>query len=448
VAKSSKQDERIVQIFEWGLNRLFKISKRAGAEFLNIRSIFKTKEKFLFICYLIISYIFLIYNKAAPGFYFINPILYFFIKGIYKELKENAVALKYKGISKIFDNKVRVIESNKNTGTFKLNSFIPLAEIEKKLASIEHFLNREIETTKRDPKNFRLITIKTKIAEGNKEKKLKQIYLFEEYLHKIENNKKHEIMFATGIDEKGNILLFDLIKLTNTFIAGMQGGGKSNLLNVIIQSMMYLNDNIFYIMVDFKGGVELYQYSDFNNTTIIEKLNEFNDQLLDLEKEMDSRYQKLKASGTKKLSQYNKKNPSKKISYIVLIIDEMSDIRLTTDTKLTDSIENTLTRIMNQGRAAGIIVIGATQRPSGSQINTNIRDRFGTKFSARIKDKNTQRMAGIYGTENLKDGEFLMEYIEEVKKFKAFFIDEIKYNKVYEDLSNKLHGGVNLDKIN
>jgi S-DNA-T family DNA segregation ATPase FtsK/SpoIIIE len=162
---------------------------------------------------------------------------------------------------------------------------------------------------------------------------------------------------------------------------------------------------------------------------------------------MNIRYIKLKNSGVKKISQYNTKNNNDKLAYIVLIIDEMSDIKLNANKELTESIENSLTLVMNKGRAAGILVIGATQRPAASQLNTNIRDRFGTKFSARIKDKRSQEMAGIKGTENLRDGEFLMEYIEDVQKFKAFYIDEINNNKVYENLQNKLTGGVKFDKI-
>jgi len=288
------------------------------------------------------------------------------------------------------------------------------------------------------------------IQEGEQKQeknKLKEFYYFQDYLPDIKKENK-EIQFVTGVDENGKSLTFDLVKLTHCFVAGMQGGGKSNLLNVIIQSMMYFNDNIFYILVDFKFGAEMVQYENFKNTLIIEKLEDFKAKLIQLEVEMEERYGRLKSSGCKKISQYNKKNPSKEMAYIVLVIDEMSDIRMGLSEKEYKPLETKLIRILNMARACGILVIGATQRPSSTQINTDIRDRFGSKFSARIKDKNSQKMAGIIGTENLKDGEFLMEYIEDVIKFKAFFINELTHNEVYENLSNNLKGGVNLDKIN
>lgn len=422
--------------------KLYKLSKRIWTDKFYISPIFSTKEKYFVTLLHIISYAYLFVNKSDIKAYLFVPVLYLFIRAWIKESKEELVNKKYKGISAIFNNKVKVVNVNDNVYT--LSSFIPFCDIESKQAHIEHFLNRKIHSITRDNKNYRIIKIHTESQNKKAETNINKNYLFEEYLIDIKTDLKKEIMFITGIDEKGNILTFDLIKLTHTFIAGMQGGGKSNLLNVIIQSMMYFNENVFYIMADFKS-VELCQYEKFKNTIFIEKLEDFLENLKKLEDEMDNRYQKLKDLQVKKISQYNKKS-TKKMSYIVLIIDEMSDIGLCSNKQLKDEIEDILTRIMNKGRAAGLIVIGATQRPAATQINTNIRDRFGTKLSARIKDKRTQDMAGIRGTENLKDGQFMMEYIEEITKFKAFFIDELENNKVYDNLSKNLEGGVNLDK--
>ena len=109
---------------------------------------------------IIIIYGLLIYKKAPPGFYFISLGVYFLLKGIFQELKENAVALRYKGLSKIFNNRIRVIDVNKDKSIFKIHSFLPYNEVEKKVPFIEHFLNKEVVSIKRDSKNFRLMTIK------------------------------------------------------------------------------------------------------------------------------------------------------------------------------------------------------------------------------------------------------------------------------------------------
>lgn len=444
-------------IFYWITDKIFllivliakfilKLTKRTLNEMTYIKAILTHKERYIYLACTCIStsLLFLKYRISytlvlSPFTYFILKAILNSIKDFFRQCKLDKISNKYKGISNMFDDRVRVIEVN--DGVYKLYSYIPLNQIEKKKDEIEHYLNQKIVKIGSSNNNFRLISIYT----YQPEVQLSKTYLLEDYMMNIKKDTKKEIQFVVGIDKEGNILTFDLVKLTHTFIAGMQGGGKSNVLNVIIQSSMCLNSNVFYIMTDFKNGVELGQYEDFENTVLIETLEQFEKMLNSLEIEMDSRYKKLKGTGTKKLSQYNK--VSKKLPYIVLVIDEMSDIKLGGSDKDTKRIENILTQIMNKGRAAGILVIGATQRPSSTQINTNIRDRFGTKLSARIKDKHSQDMAGIKGTENLRDGEFMMEYIEDITKFKAFFINEVENNKVYENLSKKLIGGVKLDKI-
>lgn len=426
-----------------------RLIQKIWANIVNIRSILKSKEKFLLLVSIIIALIliFLIFYKLHKISFisFALCLNYFFIKAGIQLIRENITIKKYKGLSKIFANKVRLIKADKKNNIFILYSFISKAAIEKKINEVEHFLNREILEIERDTKNFRLMIVRTKGVKV-KDNFLRYYYL-EDYVNKIDRKKSDEIFFIVGLNKNNKILAFDLINLTNTFIAGIQGGGKSNLLNIIIQTMMYYNENIFYLMVDFKGGIELYQYNKFNNTVLVETTEQFLEKLKLLETEMLERYKKLKEDGVKKIGQYNLKNIGNKMPYIVVIIDEMSNIKLSKN-NIAEQIEYLLTRIMNMGRASGIILIGATQRPSATQIDTNIRDRFGTKISARIKDPATQKMAGIKGTENLKDGEFLMEYIEEIHQFKAFFVDEIKHNKIYKILEQKYTtGGVKLDKF-
>lgn len=439
-----------INLLKYSILKIWNLIKKISSELKTIKAIWLNyKERYMYLACTTTSLVLLVYKYGINYILFLAPFVYFILKAMTKEIREEIVkskqdkiSNKYKGISEMFNDRVKVIEVKDDI--YKLHSFIPLQDIEKKQNNIEHFLNREIVEIKRNSHNFKLIEIITNSNKSKTESNINKNYLFEDYLINIKKDSKKEIMFITGIDKKGNILVFDLIKLTHTFIAGMQGGGKSNLINVIIQSMMYLNENVFYIMVDFKL-VELCQYENFKNTVFIEKLEDFWKELIKLEIEMDSRYMKIKDLQVKNIGQYNKKS-SKKMSYIVLIIDEMGDIGLCNNQKLKDGIEDILTRVMNKGRAAGVLVIGSTQRPSATQINTNIRDRFGTKFSARIKDKKTQEMAGIKGTENLKNGQFKMEFIEDITTFKAFFIDELKNNKVYENLSKNLIGGVNLDK--
>lgn len=439
---STWTDKQFEKLFKWIWDVTIAILKRTWVNVKAIHPMFKTKEKYFLFIAIIITFSFLFWKKAPVGFYFLGLFNYFFIKGLIQELKENAVSIRYKGLSNLFDNKIKVVSAKE--GTYILNSYIPVQEIEKNKHRIEHFLNREIVKIERNKKNFRCITIKTELLKFKTGQNLNKIYLFEKYLPQILLPKNYDVPFVVGVDSKG-FLILDQAKLIHTFIAGTAGGGKSNLLNVIIQSMMYFNsENLAFIMADFKGGVEMWQYSKFKNTIIIETQKDFQNQLEKLNDEMNNRYQLLKKHNVKKIQQYNQLG--NKLPYIILVIDEISDIRLSQEAD-NKRIEELLTRILNQGRAGGIFVIGATQRPSGVQLSTEIRDRFDTKISARIKDKNTQKMAGIHGTENLKVGEFLMNTDNEnTNKFKSFLIDEIKHNEVYKKLLKNMSGGVNFDK--
>lgn len=450
----SKQDERIVQVFEWGLNRLYKISKRAGTEVLNFRSILRTKEKFLLISFLIISYTFLIYHKAAPGFYFLNPLFYFFFKGIYKELKENAIALKYKGISKIFDNKVRVIEAKGGIiKVFKLHSYIPLTEVEKKLSHIEHFLNKEIESIKRDPKNFRLIYIKTKITEGKKGKKVSNFnsfYMLHDYIKTIQVNKKINLPAMLGVDRDSKNIVVDMMDMYHTFISGETSGGKSTLLNTIIQSMQYFSNNVMFIMVDFKL-VGLGIYRNFKNCIFVKSDAEFKEKISWLQDEMMNRYETFLENEVMDIFEYHK--IGKKMNYIVLVIDEISNIKLSGNNKKNKNdeqsidIEDTIANLLNMARAAGIILIACTQNPYGVELKTNIRNKFITNISGRIIRPEVQKMTGVTGTANLQRGEFKMNSTNITElEFKAYFQDK-QNNSVFQELKNiHCNGGVNLEK--
>src|SRR4030065_719485 len=130
----------------------------------------------------------------------------------------------------------------------------------------------------------------------------------------------------------------------------------------------------------------------------------------------------------KDILQYNK-DTSAKMNFIIFIVDEFATIKLNGDSK---EIEQKFISILQKGRAAGIYCIGATQRPSSEQINTNIRAGFLFNISLRVKTKETQRMTKILGTELLKVGEFKTDILD--KTLKTLFIDELTNNRVFEDL--------------
>ena len=123
------------------------------------------------------------------------------------------------------------------------------------------------------------------------------------------------------------------------------------------------------------------------------------------------------------------------MNYIIMIIDEFATIKL--ENGEMKNIESKILSLLQKGRAAGIYLIGATQRPSSNQINTDVRAGFLWNISLRVKTPETQRMTKIYGTEKLKVGEFKTDIVKDTT-LKSFFIDENEYNGVFEDLKFKL----------
>lgn len=350
-----------------------------------------------------------------------------------KELKK-----KYEYISNLYDNKVHVVEELEEK--LILHSYVPYSHVIKIKDILEHNLNRKIESITQDRNDLRTITINFKTK-----KKYKTKYYLKDYIN-IKAPEKMELPFLLGIDLNNNVEFADLAKLKHILISGESGGGKSTIVNSLLMSLMYDNNNILYLDVDFKW-VELKIYEKLNNTIFVEE-QQFYAYVDKLNSELDRRKKLICDMELQNIKQYNKSvKKENKLPYIVFLIDEVSDIKLNSEgsNKEVLKLENKITRILNQGRALGIICIFATQKPSSVQLSTQIRDGLCTKLSFRVGDEGQkQSMTGITGTENLKEGEFYFknEY-GQLSKYKAFYVDRQEEWTLFENIKNKL--GVNVD---
>ena len=273
-----------------------------------------------------------------------------------------------------------------------------------------------------------------------------KIYYFDEYMKRI--NKKQlvgkELPFILGIQQStGKLIVEDLASMLSSLIAGSRGSGKSVFVNNLIQSLMALNseDNNGFILPDFKGN-ELCQYKDFKNCLFINSHTSFDEILGGLINEMESRYEKL--GKLKSLKDYNKLN-DEKLPYITVIIDEMACISLC-DKELSESINLKLMDILNRGRACGIVIIGAMQRPSSKQIDTNVRANLDAKIAFRVSDKRETIFTETPGAEKLNRGEFIINAIGyDCERFKSLFIDDKNRNFIFKELENRYANGVKKD---
>jgi S-DNA-T family DNA segregation ATPase FtsK/SpoIIIE len=296
--------------------------------------------------------------------------------------------------------------------------------------------------------NFRHITIKTedKIKETAKKFKFKERYHLPDFIG-IADIKGKRFPYIRGLDENGNLVIGDLKKDKAIIVAGVPGTGKSVLEGVMLQSFIYYNPDMFHIMIDFKGGVELAFYEDFDNTICVETVDELIRVLDILENEMNERYDLIRKK-YQDIDKYNDNVSEKeKRPAILVTIDEVSEIRLNAGKKKAEEIENRIVILQNKGRAALIYFLIATQRPDAEQFDPRIKANCQVKFSGRIADKVTQNIVGVKDTENLGVGFFKTN---EGNVYYSLYVDMEHEDRVFKKLLKKRGGGyhVKLEKNN
>lgn len=202
-----------------------------------------------------------------------------------------------------------------------------------------------------------------------------------------------KICTALGKDIMGNAKVFDLTKTPHLLVAGSTGSGKSVCINGIIASILlrYKPNEVKLVLVDPKK-VELTNYNGIPHL-LCPVVSDPKKASLTLQKvvvEMDNRFQLFSDNEVKNISGYNelieKKNkkhpesPIPKMPYIVVIIDELADLMLVASKEVEDSI----TRITQLARAAGIHLIVATQRPSTDVITGLIKNNIPSRIAFSV----------------------------------------------------------------
>ncbi|WP_459128780.1 FtsK/SpoIIIE family DNA translocase [Guggenheimella bovis] len=198
------------------------------------------------------------------------------------------------------------------------------------------------------------------------------------------------LKFGLGKDVSGKSVVVDLSKMPHLLIAGTTGSGKSVCVNTIITSILYnaTPDEVKLLMIDPKV-VELNTYNGIPHL-ILPVVTDPKKAAIALGwgvNEMTKRYESFGETGCKDLDSFNQKFPEEKLPRIVIIIDELSDLMMVAPNQVEDAI----TRIAQMGRAAGIHLIVATQRPSvdviTGLIKANIPSRIAFAVSSGIDSR-------------------------------------------------------------
>ncbi|MGM9572617.1 MAG: DNA translocase FtsK, partial [bacterium] len=203
------------------------------------------------------------------------------------------------------------------------------------------------------------------------------------------------LVVGLGKDIAGNPVITDLTKMPHLLVAGTTGSGKSVCINTIITSILYKAspDEVKFLMIDPKM-VELVSYNGIPHliAPVVTEAKKAAGALKWAVKEMDRRYQIFSEHGVRNISGFNRGEIP--LPYIVIIIDELADLMLVAAKEVEDSI----CRLTQLARAAGIHLVIATQRPSvdviTGVIKSNISSRIAFAVSSQVDSRTILDMAG------------------------------------------------------
>ncbi len=215
------------------------------------------------------------------------------------------------------------------------------------------------------------------------------IYLRELLESDIFVNSTSPLTMILGKDIVGQPFITDLKKLPHLLIAGTTGSGKSVGINSMILSLLYKNspDKLKLIMIDPKM-LEFSMYNDIPHllTPVITKPMEAINALANMVREMEKRYSMMADTRTKNIENYNEKaknNGYDEFPYIVIIIDELADLMMTSGKE----VEISVARLAQMARASGIHLIVATQRPSVDVVTGLIKANLPSRVSYKVGQK-------------------------------------------------------------
>ena len=197
-----------------------------------------------------------------------------------------------------------------------------------------------------------------------------------------------------GVDVDGNQVSIRL-RESNALVAGLPGGGKSGFLNSLIASAVGCGPSVRLVFVDPKR-VELAAWRGACARIATED-DDFLPLLNDLADEVNARYAYLAENGLRKFDTFDAAHP-----LVVLVIDEMAEVVSSADAKRDKAHAAAIRLLVQKGRAAGICVVAATQRPSSDVIPTSLRDLFVQRVAFATSTVEMSRMVlgdGVRGDE-------------------------------------------------
>lgn len=228
------------------------------------------------------------------------------------------------------------------------------------------------------------------------------VYLREILSSDIFQKSRSKLTLGLGKDIFGSPVVVDLSRMPHLLVAGATGSGKSVSINVMVMSILFkaTPQEVKMLMIDPKL-LELSSYENIPHLIhgVITNPKEAEEALRKMVFEMERRYRILADKASRNIENFNMQvSEEDKLPYVVVIIDELADLMFTAPADVEDSI----TRLAQMGRAAGIHLILATQRPSVDVITGIIKANFPARISFQVSSKvDSRTILDSHGAEQL-----------------------------------------------
>lgn len=261
-------------------------------------------------------------------------------------------------------------------------------------------------------------------------KDVDKIYILDEIIGNVKVDKQLELPFVLGVDySTGTTVISDLVDLKHLLIAGKTGSGKSCTMKCIIESLMYFNQNISWVMLDFAESA-LVRYEDFTNVKYLESdPSSVLDGINKILNEYDYRKALFRENKIENLQEYNKLKNDSKLPYLILAIDEANGFKTEWETVDLNPVEVKMKTILQRGRKYGIFTIHSVQQSNDKDYVKSWKTQM-TRLAHLLED--------YVDAGNLTTNKELQQVIPKLNTGEFYLLSE-SVKKMKGCLTNKRH---------
>lgn len=273
------------------------------------------------------------------------------------------------------------------------------------------------------------------------------------------NDSKSKLSLALGRDVTGEPIVHDLLKMPHLLVAGTTGSGKSVSLNTMVISILYKANpqEVKFLMIDTKV-VELNVYNGLPHllAPVVTNPKKASQSLKMIVEEMENRYELFSLKGARDIEKYNEIMIAEEkkagtlggeLPYIVIVIDELADLMMVA----SNDVEESIIRIAQKARAAGIHLIVATQRPTvdviTGLIKANIPSRIAFEVSSQIDSRTILDLNGAEKLLGRGDMLFMPVGLSKPIRVQGAFISENEVERVVDFVRNQQDVNFDVDII-